>query len=782
MNALSLLPSFPRLPALRSIVEPLEARIAPASLSGNVLQYTDVDGDLVTIAFTTKARVSEGNFTFDTPFGSNGPQKLDTIDLSERRFEGTSIAMAVEQVQGGDGRADIRLIDASRVDLRNVTLLGDLIEMRAGDADATPAVRRLEVYSLGSQAAPAGAEAVAPKIDLVGGLKQLQVTTDIMRVEVSVAGERARIGSVSVGGSLIGGEAVFAGSISASGNIGHVIIGGDIRGGSGELSGAIRVDGSIGRVSLGGSLVGGEAQNAGVIEALGNIASVIIGGDIRGGRGDSSGQIDVFGKLKTLAITGSVLGGEGRSSGNVTAGEIRVVTITGDLAGGDGQDSGLIRSRGDVGLFQVNGSITGSTGAGSGLLAGGKVHSVVVLGDVLGGEGAGSGSIDVGNKIRAATITGSITGGSGERSGALVVARGIGSIAVLGSLAGGEGDFSGSIEAGGAAESILVGGSVRGSAGAASGKITAGNLGALLVARDLVGGEGERSGVVDVRFLGVVVNIGGSVIGSSGVASGTIFGGKVVKVSVAGDLRGGSADFSGVIGAIFGLDSVTISGDMLGGAGLHSGSIGSRETQEVTIGGSLISGDGNFSGGISTGTYLSSLTINGDVVGNSSNPVRIIAEGFSGRFSGENIGTVQIGGSATYLDILAGYRFDGQADQPELNPVNDQVRIGRVVVQGNWTAGNIVAGVKDVDGNGFGNRDDVSKKPSPFISTIASIQIGGSVSGTPAAGDDFGFSAEWIKHVQIGGNNVPLNPRPGNDQLLAIPGAITGDITINEVK
>jgi hypothetical protein len=120
----------------------------------------------------------------------------------------------------------------------------------------------------------------------------------------------------------------------------------------------------------------------------------------------------------------------------------------------------------------------------------------------------------------------------------------------------------------------------------------------------------------------------------------------------------------------------------------------------------------------------------------------------------------------------------------QLSAVNDQVRIGRVAIEGDWTAGSIVAGVKDVEGNGFGNGDDIANfaKRSPFISTIASIQVNGSVSGTAAAGDHFGFTAEWIQNVQISGASVPLTSGPGNDQRLTVPGGTTDDFTINEVK
>jgi hypothetical protein len=46
-------------------IEPLEPRIAPATLTGHVLTYTDVDGDKVVIGFS-KGMLTDAMFTFDT--------------------------------------------------------------------------------------------------------------------------------------------------------------------------------------------------------------------------------------------------------------------------------------------------------------------------------------------------------------------------------------------------------------------------------------------------------------------------------------------------------------------------------------------------------------------------------------------------------------------------------------------------------------------------------------------------------------------------------------------
>ena len=86
--------------------EALEARIAPATLTGAKLTYTDTDGDIVTITFSKKTGLDASDFTFDTAFDATGPQKLLAIDLSDDSgLAGTNITMKVAKV--GDGLADV---------------------------------------------------------------------------------------------------------------------------------------------------------------------------------------------------------------------------------------------------------------------------------------------------------------------------------------------------------------------------------------------------------------------------------------------------------------------------------------------------------------------------------------------------------------------------------------------------------------------------------------------------------------------------------------------------
>ena len=93
-------------------------------------------------------------------------------------------------------------------------------------------------------------------------------------------------------------------------------------------------------------------------------------------------------------------------------------------------------------------------------------------------------------------------------------------------------------------------------------------------------------------------------------------------------------------------------------------------------------------------------------------------------------------------------------------------------VGGDWIASNLVAGAYNPNsGNGnFGDAPHDLKIPSAsdnanIISKIASVVIGGQVLGTlpsVSAADHFGFVAEQIGAVKIGGNTIviPTNNTP----------------------
>jgi hypothetical protein len=91
-------------------IEPLESRIAPATLTGQVLTYTDVDGDHVAITIS-HGTLTPGMFTFDTGSvnGDNtAKQQLRLIDLSAAAgVDGADIKTKVTKAGGGDGLSPV---------------------------------------------------------------------------------------------------------------------------------------------------------------------------------------------------------------------------------------------------------------------------------------------------------------------------------------------------------------------------------------------------------------------------------------------------------------------------------------------------------------------------------------------------------------------------------------------------------------------------------------------------------------------------------------------------
>ena len=89
------------------------------------------------------------------------------------------------------------------------------------------------------------------------------------------------------------------------------------------------------------------------------------------------------------------------------------------------------------------------------------------------------------------------------------------------------------------------------------------------------------------------------------------------------------------------------------------------------------------------------------------------------------------------------------------------VQIGTVSVGGDWSASDLVAGMRSNDGY-FGNGNDtvipkVSSEYYPeIVSKIASIAIKGQVVGSLATGDHFGIIAEKIGKIIVGKKALPL--------------------------
>jgi len=219
----------PRRPAPQisrpDILELLEARIAPASgffhvsPDGHSAFYDDVDGDHVTVKITAGIIPNQAppGATLGVEAGplGNGSGYLRFLDFSSPNFNHTNITVSVVKVPGGDGLANVGAIFGGTNDFGTIVVKGDLGRIVAGSSTpGTPAIKSLIVRSMGRFGVdtqmtdggdkPPGADYFVSTI--VGGLGALKVAGDVKDVWVNVIGGSG-IGTVSIGGSLIGGNA-----------------------------------------------------------------------------------------------------------------------------------------------------------------------------------------------------------------------------------------------------------------------------------------------------------------------------------------------------------------------------------------------------------------------------------------------------------------------------------------------------------------------------------------------------------------------------------------------
>ena len=404
----------------RSILrcEQLERRDAPATLVGNTkVTYQDFDGDNVAVVFT-KPILNAGNvdLIFGPGFvtGSNTTkQTLSTISLAPlgSTVQGVGITTSAVRspVNGGDGFATLGQIDGTGIDLGAIKVDGDLGRVRAGDFTfSTSGLLGLTVHSLGRFSTDTGAPNLFSEI--TGKLGFLNVKSDIKEASVvATGGLDGRIGSVVVGGSLIGGAATNSGRIASSGAIGAVRIAGSIQGLGGQDSGEIRSGTTLASVTIGGSLFGGTGLFSGRIESSGAMGTVRIAGNIQGGSGQDSATV-----FTTNALAG--------------------VTVGGSLVGGTNINSGRIHSSGAMGAVRVTGNVVGGSASGtailvnSGFIHGKRIASITIGGSLFAGVNttvgtfANNGAIRADDDIGAVLINGSVLGNFTNK--AIISARG----------------------------------------------------------------------------------------------------------------------------------------------------------------------------------------------------------------------------------------------------------------------------------------------------------------------------------------------------------------------
>jgi hypothetical protein len=277
----------------------------------------------------------------------------------------------------GDGMAPIGFINAQGIDLGVVSapqsdlgriLVGDGVDAVLADPsgnsapgiiDATPksaAIKSLSVASMGTQglASQGGSGDLAS--EFYGEVGTLAIKGDVLDASLAI---RQSFSKITIGGSLVGHDQVGQGSIQA-----------EIASTQKQLDDALVRDPSqfSGSLSIGGSVVGGSASETGYISAGngGSFRSVTIGGDLQGGAGSKSGVLllDNESVIGSLSIKGSINAGSGVDSGAVYCGGTGTLAVGGIVQSGSGALTLTGSDRHATGTIVVGGNLQPNTGTG----------------------------------------------------------------------------------------------------------------------------------------------------------------------------------------------------------------------------------------------------------------------------------------------------------------------------------------------------------------------------------------------------------------------------------
>jgi len=829
-----------------TLIEPLEARIAPATIvNPYTVTYQDLDynssgaqvqGDTVVVhiskpLFTSVTAagnilgfldVNGNSVPSNSGFSGNSTGEfLNVINLiGNHKAQDMDISVKVLPQDGvGNGTVNVGTIEAGNfstpyqvsgnIDLGNIYIQGNLGRIFAGDNFSTPAIQSLTVGSMNEYVqTSSGLESF-----VLGPIVSMNVKGDFTSNLNVIGYQYGTIDKLVIGGSLT------ADSAADAQNPGTTIAGGD------QDSGQINFTGHIGSATI-GSIIGGNensgasGQDQATGELIGSttnssyIGSLHVLGDITGGAGSQSGRVFAQVGIKKVIVDGSVTGGAGQDSGEI-AGPLGQIKIAGDLAGSTGVNSGIILSEvynastgsispAPLGSVTIGGDVVGGSAAdsssilgNSGEISASTAHSISIAGSLMGGSTAGadnSGAILV-NSVSSVTIGKSIIGGAASNSGIITgqstsAVMNYGHIVVDGDMQGGSGATSGA---------ILVN-----SVGFSGGRFISGSIANLQVKGSVIGGSGTESGEVSTAGSLGALSIGGNVTGGTANDSGVfLIGGTLTSGVIHGNLTGASVATSTALmdsgyiqaGAI---DALNIQGSVTAGANTHTTLSGTTNTPD----GSIIN-----SGSIRSKSDIVSLTIGGDVNGSvntynettaSNSPTgTIINPVFISAAEGPNltkssktdlaIGSVTFGQNVNYLDLLAGYSPSGTSTALLGTPADSTAQIASVLVKGNLSATNIVAGAAPGSTGQFGTSGDTALTVTPgnskLASMIASIVVDGNATGDSNAGDTFGFVAEQV--VKVVAANAPsliLHPGPDNDFLVPVnDGGPPTNLVVNEV-
>lgn len=251
-------------------------------------------------------------------------------------------------------------------------------------------------------------------------------------------------------------------------------------------------------------------------------------------------------------------------------------------------------------------------------------------------------------------------------------------------------------------------------------RVLSGGLGALSIGGDLRGGGANFDGLIEASGDIGSISIRGSIIGTGDAQNGAIeAGGNIGKVFIGGSLRSDVPSLlDGSITAVGNIGAITVKGDMQGII-TAGGNITS-----LAVGGSVSGRFGNDGAGfVSAGGTLGSLTIVGSLLGDGGDESARIE-------SGGHMGAVKIGGS-----IRGGAGEDSGSLHSDRN-------IGAITIGGSLVGGS------------SGGAGTISAFSPGGISTIGAVKIGGNIEG--GSGDSTGeiVTQHFIASVTVGGSVI----------------------------
>ena len=593
--------------------------------------------------------------------------------------------------------------------------------------------------------------------------------------------------SITIKGSLFGGAGLNSGSIFVTGNAGPIKIGRDVLGGSGELSGSLKITGNTGAISIGGALLGGAMLNAGSIFVTGNAGPIKIGLDVEGSTGDFSGSIKVNGTVGGLTIGGSLKGGSGSyqtvfrlEQVSLFGGSTGPVRISGDVIANTGAGGGVISlgtgapsfflggsiigggneipmvfafpgggvALGDVGTVTIGGDILGSP-FGGGLLSGGNVGKLTIKGSLVSplefGTATGSSTQLILGSIGTGFIGGGIVGSPDVdgNSRAATISGKVGSLTIVGTIQGGAGPTNGSIVIGGDVGTLKVG-ALRGGAGIETGAIAIGGKVGAFTIGSVDGGTGTfATAQIQADSFGKVL-VRGDLLGGAAPSSGTLraTAGGFDSITIGGSLR--AAPQGGVVSATASLGIVKIGGDLLGGTFTGQSTLAGQKATSIAVAGDLIAASAMNAPLIYIAQSAGKIVINGDIRGSGQNTAKLLFA-YQPGFTAPGFTSLTVKGSVTDTVIAGGLRND-------LFGNNEDATLGSISVLRDWTASSVAAGVNLGNDGDYATADDSRVgTTTPLLSRIASITIKGQVFGTTGPNDGYGFVAQSIGPVKIGG-------------------------------